>query len=645
MAENEETEEGTEVPQTKILQDLMQKFSKAEDAKEIQEAFNKILEEMESGENGEKPYQILSQKTEFHKVIELRKTFEAKLNSNDYKKEGKEACKGRQALVVGAGPCGLRAAIELAFLGFRVTVVEKRDTFSRNSILQLWTFLVEDLKSIGFRVLFPKFGVSERNHISIRRLQIVLMKLALLLGVEIQIGVEFEDVKEPKKKDKGWTACVKPANHPVSKFEFEFLIIASGQQSKQLTDVGFSWVNIERALAIAIAANFKNKKKTEDLDQEDIGGLSVMNTLEIFNELKDKKDADIENIFYLRDETHYFVMTGKRENLLKRGVLKKDTGKKSLLNKDNIDREELKKFVKDVANHCTKEKIDLEFTQWANGEDDVAIFEFTSRSHAKEAALVKEPKGKKKLLMGLVGDSLKQPFWPEGVGIAHGFFSVYDTAWMAYEWYSKELTEEKVLANRKHTYTCLKAMTKDSLSAIREYRIDPFKRYAQYRAIKNQEDADEKKDKEEKEKDKKTKKEKNNKKVAEDGEAEKKKEKSKGKFRWRFWKKKEKKASSAENIAVHQTDNDKKKDAGEFKRERFHSLRKSFRRMRPGSRKEKKDKNKKIQEDTGDKEAENDVAHQQRFSAVVSTSEGENADSKNQEIDVTVQVHESSDEM
>lgn len=26
------------------------------------------------------------------------------------------------------------------------------------------------------------------------------MKLALLLGVEIQLGVEFEDVKEPKKK-------------------------------------------------------------------------------------------------------------------------------------------------------------------------------------------------------------------------------------------------------------------------------------------------------------------------------------------------------------------------------------------------------------------------------------------------------------
>lgn len=36
----------------------------------------------------------------------------------------------------------------------------------------------------------------------IRRLQIVLMKIALLLGVDVQLGVEFETVEEPD--DKGW---------------------------------------------------------------------------------------------------------------------------------------------------------------------------------------------------------------------------------------------------------------------------------------------------------------------------------------------------------------------------------------------------------------------------------------------------------
>ncbi|TPP58017.1 [F-actin]-methionine sulfoxide oxidase MICAL2 [Fasciola gigantica] len=41
------------------------------------------------------------------------------------------ACSGINVLVVGSGPCGLRCAIELALLGARVVVVEKRDTFSR----------------------------------------------------------------------------------------------------------------------------------------------------------------------------------------------------------------------------------------------------------------------------------------------------------------------------------------------------------------------------------------------------------------------------------------------------------------------------------------------------------------------------------
>ena len=72
-----------------------------------------------------------------------------------------------------------------------------------------------------------------------------------------------------------------------------------------------------------------------------------------------------------------------------------------------------------------------------------------------------------------------------------------------------------------------------------------------------------------------------------------------------FWRKRtektdkpeKKKASSAEDVAnVTQTDN---KDGEEFKRGRFHSLRKSFRRLRSGSSKKKKDK--RIQEENVEK--------------------------------------------
>lgn len=60
----------------------------------------------------------------------------------------------------------MRAAIELALLGMKVVVVEKRTKFTRNSVLQLWTFLVEDLKAIGFKAFHPKFGLDDRLHVS-----------------------------------------------------------------------------------------------------------------------------------------------------------------------------------------------------------------------------------------------------------------------------------------------------------------------------------------------------------------------------------------------------------------------------------------------------------------------------------------------
>ncbi|VDP35567.1 unnamed protein product [Schistosoma mattheei] len=40
-------------------------------------------------------------------------------------------CRDVNVLVIGCGPCGMRCAIELALLGARVIIIEKRHTFSR----------------------------------------------------------------------------------------------------------------------------------------------------------------------------------------------------------------------------------------------------------------------------------------------------------------------------------------------------------------------------------------------------------------------------------------------------------------------------------------------------------------------------------
>ena len=76
-----------------------------------------------------------------------------------------KVCKS-QVLIIGAGPCGLRAAIEAQLLGAKVVVVEKRDRFSRNNVLHLWPFVITDLKQLGAKKFYGKFCAGAIDHIS-----------------------------------------------------------------------------------------------------------------------------------------------------------------------------------------------------------------------------------------------------------------------------------------------------------------------------------------------------------------------------------------------------------------------------------------------------------------------------------------------
>ena len=59
--------------------------------------------------------------------------------------------------------------------------------------------------------------------LGIRSLQSILLKICLLLGVKLYYNVEFLDVLEPDSRT-GWHASVKPADHSVSKYEFDFIV-------------------------------------------------------------------------------------------------------------------------------------------------------------------------------------------------------------------------------------------------------------------------------------------------------------------------------------------------------------------------------------------------------------------------------------
>ena len=89
---------------------------------------------------------------------------------------------GSNVLVVGAGPCGLRTAIETQMLGATTVIIERRDGFTRNNVLKLWKFLMEDIKSLGGKKLFGMFCAGNINHVGIKTLQLILSKVAMLLG-------------------------------------------------------------------------------------------------------------------------------------------------------------------------------------------------------------------------------------------------------------------------------------------------------------------------------------------------------------------------------------------------------------------------------------------------------------------------------
>ena len=69
-----------------------------------------------------------------------------------------------QVLIIGAGPIGLRMAIEMRKLGAKVHVIEKRKDMNRNNILKLYQFAMADLKAHGGKTFDSKLGSSAIEH-------------------------------------------------------------------------------------------------------------------------------------------------------------------------------------------------------------------------------------------------------------------------------------------------------------------------------------------------------------------------------------------------------------------------------------------------------------------------------------------------
>ncbi|KAK5867752.1 hypothetical protein PBY51_012216 [Eleginops maclovinus] len=457
---------------------LFDKFVQGTTFKGTLKAFQELCDHLEV-KPGE--YRIFYHKLKSKLNYWKAKALWAKLDKRAFQKEYKKGrvCANSKCIIIGAGPCGLRTAIELAFLGAKVVLLEKRDAFSRNNVLHLWPFTIQDLRGLGAKKFYGKFCAGAIDHISIRQLQLILLKVALLLGIEIHVNVEFKGLIEPPEDQEteriGWRAEVHPRTHPVNELEFDVIIGADGRRN---TLPGFRRKEFRGKLAIAITANFINRHTTAEAKVEEISGVAFIFNQKFFQDLRESTGVDLENIVYYKDDTHYFVMTAKKLSLLEKGVILHDyADTEMLLSRANVDQAALLSYAREAADFSTNHQLPtLDFAINHYGQPDVAMFDFTCMYASENAAMVRQRNGHK-LLTGLVGDSLLEPFWPMGTGIARGFLAAMDSGWMVKSW-AQGKTPLEVLAERESIYRLLPQTTTENISKnFSHYSVDPTTRY------------------------------------------------------------------------------------------------------------------------------------------------------------------------
>jgi hypothetical protein len=87
----------------------------------------------------------------------------------------------------------------------------------------------------------------------------------------------------------------------------------------------------------------------------EISGVAKIYNPQFFSELQQQTSIDLENIVYYKNDTHYFVMTAKKQSLLDKNVILQDFPDAArLLARDNVNFAQLCNFAGEAAQFATK---------------------------------------------------------------------------------------------------------------------------------------------------------------------------------------------------------------------------------------------------------------------------------------------------
>ncbi|EGZ22930.1 hypothetical protein PHYSODRAFT_324211 [Phytophthora sojae] len=361
---------------------------------------------------------------------------------------------GKRVCIVGAGPVGLRAAVELALLGSHVTVLEKRKRFSRENMLHLWPWVVQDLASLGAKVLFRHFCRSKTYfHVSTRQLQVILLKVALLVGVQIHTSTDFEKILPPQADVGGLPFYTVKTSPQIPMEECTAILGATGVNDQLAEPAGINRFVFCRNESLGIVCYFPNLETPDEMKVKEFSWTTQLKH-QMLNKLREV-GIDLENIVYFRGEMHY---------------LKNYPDSNDLVRKENINQIALHGFVNAIIRYAgVPRRADFE---------RISLFDFSSLTRADKAASVLTSQGKK-LYVGLIGDSLLEPAWHEGVGTCRGFLGALDAVWMLAQIGKKD--DKQLLADRQLAYEVMQRLSghhRDEMQKnVRKYTVDPRSRY------------------------------------------------------------------------------------------------------------------------------------------------------------------------
>ncbi|CAE6955787.1 Gars1 [Symbiodinium natans] len=383
-------------------------------------------------------------------------------------------------LVVGGGPVGLRMAIELKLGGHHVTVFEKRrEVRDESGQLQqlgftnrinrphVFNFLRNDLDRLNGRdfmsskMCYPVFTQADTSSIGIDELQLLLLKNALLLGVDFRMGMSYEDaeiVLDPRTQKPRWKVKFTCDEQGANSYQvplgenfqtFDVLMGCDGARSRVRESQKQIFGEVDKRNFKKMIGVVANVQKVSRQRLKDLGFPSGQEPTDMKRAHLASGAGNMAGLNYYKASFHnYVIFTPSKEDLQAAGFSGSIYSFHSGRDKVNPNKaDEKMRLRRWVLERCKEVGIPVDETLSNGGfveePNDVMAFDFSEIWKCKKNFAfnlppigydteVHGPWTGRTLIppIGLVGDAVTEPFWIAGVGLQRGWNGVMDACYL-----------------------------------------------------------------------------------------------------------------------------------------------------------------------------------------------------------------------